>query len=124
MAGGKAMDMRAAGGIGVAIAGADRNAGASVMTGDILADVGKETAGRLAKTGAKTGFVELNVTDDAQWEKAVAATIATFGGYDILINNAGIEITSLVVDLKAEDLRRMCDVNIVGTGLGMKHAFR
>src|SRR5207248_9344420 len=42
----------------------------------------------------------------------------------ILINNAGIEITSLVVDLKAEDLRRMCDVNIVGTGLGMKHAFR
>src|SRR5258708_10952914 len=73
---------------------------------------------------AKTGFVELNVTDDAQWEKAVAATIATLGGYDILINNAGIEITSLVVDLKAEDLRRMCDVNIVGTGLGMKHAFR
>jgi NADP-dependent 3-hydroxy acid dehydrogenase YdfG len=33
------------------------------------------------------------------------------GGYDILINNAGVEITSLVVDLRAEDLRRMCDVN-------------
>ena len=94
------------------------------MIGDILADLGKETAGRLAETGAKTGFVELNVTDDAQWEKAVAATVATLGGYDIPINNAGIEITSLVVDLKAEDLRRMCDVNIVGTGLGMKHAFR
>jgi 3alpha(or 20beta)-hydroxysteroid dehydrogenase len=78
----------------------------------------------LQKTGAKTGFVELNVTDDAQWESAVAAAIATLGGYDILINNAGIEITSLVVDLKADDLRRMCDVNIVGTGLGMKHAFR
>jgi Enoyl-(Acyl carrier protein) reductase len=74
------------------------------MIGDILADLGRETAGRLDKTGAKTGFVELNVTDDAQWEKAVAATIATLGGYDILINNAGIEITSLVVDLKAEDL--------------------
>src|SRR6202041_663923 len=83
-----------------------------------------DTAGRLAKAGVKTGFVELNVTDDAQWEKAVAATIATLGGYDILINNAGIEITSLVVDLKADDMRRMCDVNIVGTGLGMKHAFR
>ena len=89
------------------------NAGASVMIGDILVALGRETAGRLAKTGAKTGFVELNVTDDRQWEKAVAATIATLGGYDILINNAGIEITSLVVDLEAEDLRRMCDVNIV-----------
>jgi NAD(P)-dependent dehydrogenase (short-subunit alcohol dehydrogenase family) len=124
LAGRKALVTGGARGIGAAIAEALANAGASVMIGDILADLGKDTAGRLAKTGAKTGFVELNVTDDAQWEKAVAATIATLGGYDILINNAGIEITSLVVDLKAEDLRRMCDVNIVGTGLGMKHAFR
>ena len=58
----------------------------------------------------KTGFVKLDVTDDAQWEKAVAATVATLGGYDILINNAGIEITSLVSEVRAEDARRMCDV--------------
>ena len=122
LAGRKALVTGGARGIGAAIAEALTNAGASVMIGDILADLGKETADRLAKTGARTGFVELNVTDDAQWQKAVA--IATLDGYDILINNAGIEIISLVVDLKAEDLRRMCDVNIVGTGLGMKHAFR
>src|SRR5438552_12185262 len=107
LAGRRALVTGGARGIGAAIAEALTNAGASVMIGDILADLGKETAGRLAKTGAKTGFVELNVTDDAQWEKAVAATIAALGGYDILINNAGIEITSLVVDLKAEDLRLM-----------------
>ena len=124
LAGRKALVTGGARGIGAAIATALAKAGASVMIGDILADLGKQTAGRLAETGAKTGFVDLNVTDDAQWERAVAATVATLGGYDILINNAGIEITSLVVDLKAEDLRRMCDVNIVGTGLGMKHAFR
>jgi NAD(P)-dependent dehydrogenase (short-subunit alcohol dehydrogenase family) len=104
LAGRKALVTGGARGIGAAIAEALTNAGASVMIGDILADLGNETAGRLAKAGAKTGFVELNVTDDAQWEKAVAATISTLGGYDILINNAGIEITSLVVDLKAEDL--------------------
>jgi len=124
LAGRKALVTGGARGIGAAIAEALANAGASVMIADILVDLGRETAGRLGKTGAKTDFVELNVTDDAQWEKAVAATIATLGGYDILINNAGIEITSLVVDLKAEDLRRMCDINIVGTALGMKHAFR
>ena len=118
----KALVTGGARGIGAAISEALANA--SVMIGDILVDLGRETAGRLAKTGAKTGFVELNVTDEAQWEKAVAATIATLGGYDILINNAGVEITSLVVDLKAEDLRRMCDVNIVGTGLGMKRRHR
>jgi len=93
LAGRKALVTGGARGIGAAIAEALTNAGASVMIGDILADLGKETADRLAKTGARTGFVELNVTDDAQWQKAVAATIATLGGYDILINNAGIEIT-------------------------------
>src|SRR6516164_8078536 len=124
LAGRKALVTGGARGIGAAIAEALTKAGASVMIGDILTDVGKDTAGRLAKAGATTGFVELNVTDEPKWERAVAATVATFGGFDILINNAGIEITSLVIDLKAEDLRRMCDINIVGTGLGMKHAFR
>src|ERR1700744_6602679 len=40
------------------------------------------------------------------------------------MTNAGIEITSLVREIKAEAERRMCDVNIVGTVLGMKHALR
>ncbi|MCP3378931.1 SDR family oxidoreductase [Bradyrhizobium sp. CCGUVB4N] len=120
----KALVTGGARGIGAAIANALAQSGAAVMIGDILDDVGKDSAGQIAKLGVKTGFVHLDVTDDAQWEKAAAATIATLGGYDILINNAGIEITSLISEVKAEDARRMCDVNIVGTVLGMKHAFR
>jgi len=111
-------------GIGAAIAQALAQSGAAIMIADILEEAGRSTANEIAKAGVKTGFAQLDVTDDAQWERAVAATIATFGGYDILINNAGIEITSLVSEIKAEDARRMCDVNIVGTVLGMKHAFR
>ncbi|MCP3372348.1 SDR family NAD(P)-dependent oxidoreductase [Bradyrhizobium cajani] len=120
----KALITGGARGIGAAIADALARSGAAVMIGDILDDLGKDSAGQIAKLGVKTGFVHLDVTDDAQWEKAAAATIATLGGYDILINNAGIEITSLISEVKAEDARRMCDVNIVGTVLGMKHAFR
>ncbi|MGX1167641.1 NAD(P)-dependent dehydrogenase (short-subunit alcohol dehydrogenase family) [Bradyrhizobium sp. USDA 372] len=120
----KALVTGGARGIGAAIAEALARSGAAVMIGDILDDVGKDSAGQIARLGVKTGFVHLDVADDAQWEKAAAATIATLGGYDILINNAGIEITSLISEVKAEDARRMCDVNIVGTVLGMKHAFR
>jgi 3alpha(or 20beta)-hydroxysteroid dehydrogenase len=99
-------------------------AGASVMIGDILVDAGKATARAISDKGAKASFVPLDVTDEASWEKAVTQTIADLGGYDILVNNAGVEITSLVVDVKPADLRKMCDVNIVGVGLGMKHALR
>ncbi|HEY5817864.1 MAG TPA: SDR family oxidoreductase [Mesorhizobium sp.] len=124
LTGRKALVTGGARGIGAGIAQALAAAGASVMIGDILEELGKETAANLARTGIRTGFVKLDVTKDDHWENAAAATVRELGGFDILVNNAGIEITSLVVDLKAEDLRRMCDVNIVGTGLGMKHAFR
>ena len=64
------------------------------------------------------------MTDEASWETAVAATISELGGFDILINNAGVEATALVADIDPGELRRMLDVNVVGTALGMKHAFR
>ena len=124
LTGRKALVTGGARGLGAGMASALAKAGAAVMIGDVLTDVGQATAKALAGTGAKAGFVTLDVTEDASWEKAVAATIAELGGFDILINNAGIEITSLTINVVAGDLRRMCDVNIVGTALGMKHAFR
>ncbi len=111
-------------GLGAGMAEALAAAGASVMIGDILVDEARATAKAISDKGAKARSVTLDVTDEASWEKAVAATVDALGGFDILINNAGVEITSLVIDVKPADLRRMCEVNIVGVGLGMKHAFR
>ncbi len=111
-------------GIGAAVATALANAGAAVMIGDVSEDTGKKTAADLAASGAKAAFVHLDVTDEATWESAVAATIKEFGGYDILINNAGIEVTALVADIDPVEMRKMLDVNLVGTSLGLKHAFR
>ncbi|HKU95188.1 MAG TPA: SDR family oxidoreductase [Vineibacter sp.] len=124
LAGRKALVTGGARGIGASIAEALAKAGAAVMIGDILNDLGRQTAAALAKTGAKAGFTSLDVRDDASWQAAVAATVDTLGGFDILVNNAGIEVTALVVDIDAAELRRMLDVNIVGVSLGMKHAFR
>ncbi|EKS39804.1 MAG TPA: SDR family oxidoreductase [Afipia sp.] len=124
LTGRKALVTGGARGLGAGMAEALTKAGASVVIGDVLTDLGQQTAKALATGGAKADFVPLDVTDDASWAAAVAATISKLGGFDILVNNAGIEITSLLVDAKAEDLQRMCSVNIVGTALGMKHAFR
>jgi NAD(P)-dependent dehydrogenase (short-subunit alcohol dehydrogenase family) len=124
LSGKRALVTGGARGLGAGMAQALADAGAAVMIGDVLDDLGRETAEHLAKTGAKAGFVTLDVTDDEAWGAAVAATIAELGGFDVLVNNAGIEITALVVDLDAAELARMLGVNVVGTALGLKHAFR
>jgi 3alpha(or 20beta)-hydroxysteroid dehydrogenase len=120
----KALVTGGARGLGEGMAQALAQAGASVMIGDVLGSLGRDTAGRLSAGGAKVGFVPLDVTKDEDWAAAVKATVDTLGGFDILINNAGIEVTALVADIDAAELRRMLDVNIVGTALGLKHAFR
>ena len=111
-------------GLGQGMADALARAGAAVMIGDLLDDEGRESAELIAKTGATTGFTHLDVTDEASWEQAVVATVGELGGFDVLVNNAGIELSSLIVDVDPADLRRMNDVNVVGTTLGIKHAFR
>jgi NAD(P)-dependent dehydrogenase (short-subunit alcohol dehydrogenase family) len=124
LAGRKALVTGGARGLGEGMAQALAAAGAAVMIGDVLTSPGKDVAGKLSSGGAKAGFVKLDVTSESDWAAAVQATIDTLGGFDILVNNAGIEITALVADIEAADLRRMLDVNIVGTALGLKHAFR
>jgi 3alpha(or 20beta)-hydroxysteroid dehydrogenase len=110
-------------GFGAGMAQALTENGAAVMLGDILDDLGQETADALAKGGATAAFTHLDVTDESSWESAVAATVEQLGGFDILVNNAGIEVTALLHDLDPVELSKMLQVNIVGTALGIKHAF-
>ena len=108
-----------ASGIGAAIAETLLAAGARVAISDIDATAGAAMQARLG-----VNFVNFDVTDDAGWEGAIPPVVAALGGFDGLVNNAGIEISALVIDTDAAALRRMLDVNVVGTALGCKHAFR
>lgn len=119
LTGRKAFVTGGAAGIGAATAAALIEAGAAVMIGDI-----DESAGRATAAAIGAAFVRHDVCSESDWEAAASAAIAELGGLDILINNAGIEITALMIDMDAGDLRRMLDVNVVGTALGIKHAFR
>jgi 3alpha(or 20beta)-hydroxysteroid dehydrogenase len=124
LAGRKALVTGGARGLGEGMAQALARAGAAVVVGDIREDLGKECADALRASGAAADFVPLDVTSDESWERAVPEAIGRLGGLDILVNNAGVEITSLLADLAAEDARRMLEVNVLGTALGIKHGFR
>lgn len=107
-------------GLGEGMARALAAAGARVMIADI-AEAGAETA---ASLGDGHGFVRLDVTDEAGWEAAVQACVDQLGGLDVLVNNAGVEITSLLTEVQVDDIRTMLDVNVLGTTLGLKHGLR
>jgi 3alpha(or 20beta)-hydroxysteroid dehydrogenase len=107
-------------GLGEGMARALAAAGARVMIADID-EAGAETAAGL---GDGHGFVRLDVTDEAGWEAAVQATVDQLGGLDVLVNNAGVEITSLLTEVQVDDIRTMLDVNVLGTTLGLKHGLR
>ncbi|MDQ6526121.1 SDR family oxidoreductase [Nocardioides sp. LHD-245] len=94
-------------------------AGAHVVVADLQDEKGKAVAEAIGGS-----YVHLDVTDDASWEAAVAQAVSEAGGLDIVVNNAGIEIAGLFLDLDPDVVRRILDVNVVGTSLGIKHAFR
>ncbi|SFR25736.1 NAD(P)-dependent dehydrogenase, short-chain alcohol dehydrogenase family [Lentzea waywayandensis] len=124
LSGRKALVTGGARGLGAGMAQALAQAGAAVLIGDVLEEEGKQTAQALRDSGATAEFVPLDVTDDASWASAVSTAVDAIGGLDILVNNAGIEITSLITELDPADIRKMLDVNVLGTALGMKHGLR
>src|SRR4051812_42302261 len=83
--------------------------GAHVMIGHVQDDRAREPGESLGALSTR-----LDVTDEASWEAAVAATLQQLGGFDILVNNACIEISGLIVDIDAGDLKRMLEVNVLG----------
>src|SRR3954447_18744271 len=119
LAGRHALVTGGARGLGAGMAQALAAAGAAVMIGDVLDDLATETG-----TGVGGAATHLDVSDEASWEAAVAATIERLGGLDFLVNNAGIELSGLIVDAEADDIRRMLEVNVLGTALGIKHGLR
>lgn len=90
--------------------------GASVM----LADMNPAPTEALAtELGDTANAVVLDVTDEDAWAAAVDATVAAFGGIDILVNCAGITGMS-PLDGPVEPFRKMMEVNFFGTLLGMQ----
>jgi NAD(P)-dependent dehydrogenase (short-subunit alcohol dehydrogenase family) len=125
LSGRKALVTGGAQGLGEGMARALAAAGAKVVVADLQKDAGEAVADALdSEYGAGNGFVAHDVTDEGSWENAVVAATDVLGGLDILVNNAGIEITSLLAEVTADQIRKMLDVNILGTALGIKYGLR
>jgi NAD(P)-dependent dehydrogenase (short-subunit alcohol dehydrogenase family) len=109
----------AARGIGAQTARLMAEAGARVAIGDVLDEVGRQTAGAI---GGAALYTHLDVTGEADWSAAIAAVTQRFGGLDILVNNAGIFLGKSLEEASLDDWHRLCAVNLTGVFLGTKLA--
>jgi len=96
--------------------------GAKVVLGDILVDLGRKVADSIRQQGGQATFVPLDVTKEADWQKAVATTVQTYGKLNILVNNAGIFRTEGVEATSMELWNQVIAINQTGVWLGMKYA--
>jgi NAD(P)-dependent dehydrogenase (short-subunit alcohol dehydrogenase family) len=109
-------------GIGRASALAFARAGAAVVVSDVAAASGEETVRLITAVGGEAAFVPADVSDGAQVEALVAATLDRFGRLDYAHNNGGIEgPLATVVDLAEDDWDRVIDINLKGIWWCLKH---
>jgi NAD(P)-dependent dehydrogenase (short-subunit alcohol dehydrogenase family) len=110
----------AARGIGAETAKLMASVGAKVMVGDVLADRARQTVAEITEAGGKALFVPLDVTKEAPWTAAVAATVQQFGGLDILVNNAGTFLGRDFETASLEDWHKLVAINMTGVFLGTR----
>ena len=113
LAGKSAVVTGAARGTGAAIAERFVGEGATVVVADILDERGGAVAEGL---GTAARYVHCDVTREEHW----AALLAGLDGVDILVNNAAILHLSAIEDTSVETVRRVFEVNELGTFLGIK----
>jgi NAD(P)-dependent dehydrogenase (short-subunit alcohol dehydrogenase family) len=109
-------------GLGRAICQSLAGAGATVIVADIHADAASAAVDHLRVSGHEASALHLDVSDAEQAEAAVARIAGRYGRLDILINNAGTDITLSVHDLPVAEWDRVLAVNLRGPFLMSKAA--
>lgn len=114
----------AASGIGKEIARTLLREGASVAIADMAEADARETARELDETGKRALAVAMDVTDEARVEDGMERTIAAFGGIDILVSNAGIQIIAPLHEVEFAQWQKMLAVHLDGAFLTTRAALR
>ena len=90
--------------------------GARVVLTDLQEQAGQALA---AELGPNALFVRHDVSKAQDWDAALAATRAKFGAANVLINNAAMYFICPVDEADPERVRKLLDVNIFGSWLGI-----
>lgn len=108
-------------GLGAAVVRLFVAEGAKVVVSDVDVENGTRLA---AELGPAAAFERHDVSSEQDWERVVAATLARFGGFHVLVNNAGIALVGTIETQTAEQWRRVNAVVADGAFFGCQQAVR
>ena len=117
LAGKSAIVTGAASGIGREIARIYAREGAQVAIADLNADAANATAAEIRAAGGQAIAVTMDVTSEEGVNAGVAAVVAAFGGVDILVSNAGIQIVHPIEEFTYADWKKMMAIHVDGAFL-------
>lgn len=111
-------------GIGRVAATIFADEGARVVVADVVAEQAESTAVEIVAAGGAATAFTVDVSDEAQVRAMVRAAVDTYGGLDVLFNNAGIfpDDDGGILDTPPETWQRVMEVNLKGVWLGCRAA--
>ncbi len=112
----------ASSGIGRALAFAFGREGASVVICARKADALQSASDELRQAGIKVLALTVDVSVEADVKQLIEQTIAHFGRLDVLINNAGITMRSMLIDTDPAVIQQVMDINFMGTVYATRYA--
>ncbi len=107
----------AASGIGKDIAQTYAREGAKVAIADLNKDAANATAAEIKGGGGQAMGVAMDVTDEQAVNDGVAAVVAAYGGVDVLVSNAGIQIVHPIEEFSYADWKKMLAIHVDGAFL-------
>lgn len=103
-------------GIGKAIALELARKGFNIVINDLeLPDEGAEAINEIKKGGREAIFIKADISKYEEVEKMVKDAVEKLGRMDVLVNNAGINIDRLLINMTPEQWQKVIDVDLTGT---------
>jgi NAD(P)-dependent dehydrogenase (short-subunit alcohol dehydrogenase family) len=96
--------------------------GIGLATADVLAEAGHTVV--RADLNQTEGVVPVDVVDEASVEALFASVVETHGGFQGVVNCAGVSTLGAIVEHDAAEFRRVVDVCLTGSFLVLKHGGR
>ncbi|MGO4307549.1 3-hydroxybutyrate dehydrogenase [Cupriavidus sp. RAF12] len=114
----------AASGIGEQCARQLASEGAAVVIADLNLEAARKVAESIVADGGKAIAVAMDVTSEDAVDAGIDEAVATLGGLDVLVSNAGIQIVNPIEDYAFADWKKMLAIHLDGAFLTTRAAIR